>query len=70
MRGSRFESEIPQLLRIENSLEVVHTKNVIELSVLHREEAAKRSRSCMNEQGFDENRKTIPRSRSGIEGSD
>jgi len=70
MRGSRFESEIPQLLRIENSLEVVHTKNVIELSVLHREEAAKRSRSCMNEQSFDENRKTIPRSCSGIEGSD
>jgi hypothetical protein len=36
MRSWRFESERPQLFRAEASRELVHTKNVIELSVLRR----------------------------------
>jgi len=53
---------MPQLLRAGKSRELAHVKNVIELSVLHPEEGAKRSRSYMNEQGFDENRKAMPHS--------
>jgi hypothetical protein len=34
MRNYRFESETPRFFQAEGSLELVHTKNVIELSVL------------------------------------
>jgi hypothetical protein len=36
MKSSRFEPEAPRFFPTKSSLELVHTKNVIELSVLHR----------------------------------
>jgi hypothetical protein len=36
MRSWRLESETPQLFRTEASRDLLHTKNVIELSVLRR----------------------------------
>jgi hypothetical protein len=35
MRSWRFESETPRLFPAEDSRELAHIKNVIELSVLH-----------------------------------
>jgi hypothetical protein len=50
MKNGRFESERPALFESKISLEGLHTKNVIELSVLRR---IARSRIYMNEQCFD-----------------
>jgi hypothetical protein len=36
IKQPRFDSEIASLFRFENSLEQLRSKNVIELSVLHR----------------------------------
>jgi hypothetical protein len=49
MRNRHFESDTPRLFRAEDSLERLHTKNVIELSVLGK---AQCSRICINEQRF------------------
>jgi hypothetical protein len=35
IKQRRFDSEKKRLFRFENLLELLHTKNVIELSVLH-----------------------------------
>jgi hypothetical protein len=40
MKSWRFESETPRLFRAEALRELLHTKNVIELSVLRREGGA------------------------------
>src|SRR5258708_21751076 len=41
MRSRRFESEAPRLFGSRNLLELLHTKNVIEQSVLRREGGAR-----------------------------
>jgi hypothetical protein len=51
MRNGCFESEASALFESKTSLERLHTKNVIELSVLRERQ---RSRICMNEQRFDD----------------
>jgi hypothetical protein len=60
MSSWRFESETAAVFDSEISLERLHTKNVIELSVLRE---GKRSRIRMNKQRFDGESKARPRIR-------
>jgi hypothetical protein len=62
MKSWRFESERPQLFRAEAPRELVHTKNVIELSVLRRGSGA----SSAEEYELTSNASTGPRKRDRV----